>query len=568
MDGIRKPGKKGAQDALPLRFGVARQRQIGHRLQRTARVPAVVSPAMAEPRRRSPPWWRGRRGGVVGGGVRRRWRSPAGASAPPASSPATPAVSPAAPPAASPLRRRPDGQLVGVPGQRPARRATSAPPCRCRATRPIPAAPRSAWPSTATRPPARRSVRCWSTPAGPASPGSTSCPSLVAELPADLLAAFDIVGFDPPGRGPHRPDHLPGQRRSGPVLPYRPGATDAGRFDALVAADRTFAAGCEAQSGAELPYVSTATRPGIWTCCGPPWATASSTYLGFSYGTLLGATYAGLFPTHVRAMVLDGALDPALPAVHRSSTSSRPASTVSCSSSSPACAQRLAVRGSRAANPTAAYEALLAQVRANPLPAAGTSRTVGPSELLYGTAVTLYSTTTWNDLADALQAASQGNGTDLLDLFDAYTGRRAGRQLQQPLRGQRRRQLPGHARPLRWPPLQAAAPAAEAAAPVFGLQNLDSEAGARSGPSRRPDRWRPSGPPVRRRSWWSAAPATRSRRTAGPSRSPAAGQRRAAHPGRRRPHRLRQPARASAPRWTATSSPWPPPPPGTRCPSD
>ena len=40
---------------------------------------------------------------------------------------------------------------------------------------------------------------------------------------------------------------------------------------------------------------------------------AKLTYLGFSYGTLLGATYAELFPTHVRAMVLDGALDPALP---------------------------------------------------------------------------------------------------------------------------------------------------------------------------------------------------------------------------------------------------------------
>ena len=37
------------------------------------------------------------------------------------------------------------------------------------------------------------------------------------------------------------------------------------------------------------------------------------TYIGHSYGTLLGATYAELFPTHVRAMVLDGAIDPARP---------------------------------------------------------------------------------------------------------------------------------------------------------------------------------------------------------------------------------------------------------------
>ena len=35
------------------------------------------------------------------------------------------------------------------------------------------------------------------------------------------------------------------------------------------------------------------------------------TYYGASYGTYLGAKYAELFPTHIRAMVLDGALNPA-----------------------------------------------------------------------------------------------------------------------------------------------------------------------------------------------------------------------------------------------------------------
>ena len=39
-------------------------------------------------------------------------------------------------------------------------------------------------------------------------------------------------------------------------------------------------------------------------------ATSKLTYLGFSYGTSLGATYADLFPTKVRALVLDGAVDP------------------------------------------------------------------------------------------------------------------------------------------------------------------------------------------------------------------------------------------------------------------
>ncbi len=36
------------------------------------------------------------------------------------------------------------------------------------------------------------------------------------------------------------------------------------------------------------------------------------TYLGFSYGSYLGNTYANLFPQNVRALVIDGVLDPRL----------------------------------------------------------------------------------------------------------------------------------------------------------------------------------------------------------------------------------------------------------------
>ena len=36
------------------------------------------------------------------------------------------------------------------------------------------------------------------------------------------------------------------------------------------------------------------------------------TYLGFSYGSYLGNTYANLFPNNVRALVIDGVLDPRL----------------------------------------------------------------------------------------------------------------------------------------------------------------------------------------------------------------------------------------------------------------
>ncbi len=109
------------------------------------------------------------------------------------------------------------------------------------------------------------------------------------------------------------------------------------------------------------------------------------TYLGFSYGTLLGATYAGLFPTHVRAMVLDGALDPAespLTAADQQAAALDGATAAVLRH----LRQRPEVSVDAGGNLSAAFQALLQQVRANPLAAQHTSRTVGPAELLYGTA--------------------------------------------------------------------------------------------------------------------------------------------------------------------------------------
>jgi len=123
----------------------------------------------------------------------------------------------------------------------------------------------------------------------------------------------------------------------------------------------------------------------------------------------------------------------------------------------------------------------LAKVRTDPLPVHGTSRTVGPSELLYGTAVALYSTETWKDLASALHEASTGDGTYFLRLFDAYTGRQSNGTYNNLFEANAAINCLDAPAPS-LAQIQAAAPAAEAAAPIFGLQNLYSEAGCSEWP--------------------------------------------------------------------------------------
>ena len=188
---------------------------------------------------------------------------------------------------------------------------------------------------------------------------------------------------------------------------------------------------------------------------------------------LFRSTYADLFPKNVRAMVLDGALDPALPVID---DLDQQAASLDGQLDQffTWCSGRSSCGWNPSGDPKAAFESLLAKVKDSPLPARGTSRTVGPAELTYGTAVTLYSTSTWGDLGLALGAASRGDGTYMLELFDAYTGRQSDGSYNNLFEANAAVNcLDAQAPSI--PDLQAAAAKAEAVAPVFGLQNLYSE---------------------------------------------------------------------------------------------
>ena len=81
---------------------------------------------------------------------------------------------------------------------------------------------------------------------------------------------------------------------------------------ALLTNDDEYAAQCESMSGNLLPFVGTVDAARDLDRIRQAIGDAQLTYFGHSYGTLLGAIYAQMFPTHVRAMVLDGAIDPAM----------------------------------------------------------------------------------------------------------------------------------------------------------------------------------------------------------------------------------------------------------------
>ncbi|HZQ56594.1 MAG TPA: alpha/beta hydrolase [Acidimicrobiales bacterium] len=244
-------------------------------------------------------------------------------------------------------------------------------------------------------------------PGGPGESGIAKLDTDVALLPADVLARFDVVAFDPRGIGGSDPLHCAGDTYAGPTPDPDPQTADAQRV--LLDADRAYADACGRAGGDLLAHLGTADVARDLDELRAALGDARLTYLGLSYGTFLGSQYAGMFPTHVRAMVLDGALDPSLP------------------TDALANAQAQGFERSLAAflswwrpdgGGRAAFDAVVTSVRARPLRVG--ARQVGPAELYTGVFGTLYARSFWPSLARALAAAAAGNGAPVLGLFDGY----------------------------------------------------------------------------------------------------------------------------------------------------
>ena len=185
---------------------------------------------------------------------------------------------------------------------------------------------------------------------------------------------------------------------------------------------------CEARSGNLLPYVSSESSVRDMDRIRQAVGDKKLTYLGYSYGTYLGTLYAKLFPSKVRALVLDGAIDPNLSAVEVGAEQaggferSLDAFLADCSAN-----RRCSFNN--AGDSAGAFDRLAAQVDAQPVPA-GNGRTLGGGEFDLGVAQALYSGkegyTGWSR---RWRAPSAGDGSRLLALSDEYTGRQRQRQL-------------------------------------------------------------------------------------------------------------------------------------------
>ena len=127
----------------------------------------------------------------------------------------------------------------------------------------------------------------------------------------DVLARFDVVGFDP--RGIYRSTQLRcfnSPAEWGPYFTPFAFPSNAEEERAWIAADRFLDNACATRGGAIRDHMSTANVARDLDRLRAAVGDRQLTYVGYSYGSYLGVTYANLFPTRVRALIVDGVLDP------------------------------------------------------------------------------------------------------------------------------------------------------------------------------------------------------------------------------------------------------------------
>ncbi|RXZ67112.1 alpha/beta hydrolase [Agromyces albus] len=264
-------------------------------------------------------------------------------------------------------------------------------------------------------------------PGGPGASGyDFVADSLSYAVGEPLRDRFDIVGFDPRGVG-----------RSSAVACYDPAQMDEYLYgiipaergsDDWVAAVETsakdFGTACAEKSGDLLANVDTVSAARDLDLLRAVLGDEQLNYLGYSYGTFLGATFADLYPDKVGRLVLDGAIDPSA-----SDFEVTKAQAVGFEKALRAYVENCLAgsdcpfRGS-ADEAIAEIGRLLASVEQSPL--RGTDgRLVGADTLLTAIIYPLYSADSWPYLSQMLESVMLGDADTALSFADGYNGRNA-----------------------------------------------------------------------------------------------------------------------------------------------
>ncbi|MEV6686169.1 alpha/beta hydrolase [Streptomyces sp. NPDC051130] len=154
--------------------------------------------------------------------------------------------------------------------------------------------------------PAKRHGVMLLNPGGPGGSGLDLPLQVNEQMPEEVREQYDLIGFDPRGVGASSPISCGLAPEEQNILrAYRPEG-----FPSDVAWARTVADKCRAASGPVLPFITTRNTARDMDAIRSALGERKISYLGYSYGTYLGAVYTQLFPARTDRFVLDSGVDP------------------------------------------------------------------------------------------------------------------------------------------------------------------------------------------------------------------------------------------------------------------
>jgi pimeloyl-ACP methyl ester carboxylesterase len=255
-------------------------------------------------------------------------------------------------------------------------------------------------------------------PGGPGFGGSSLADDAEYYFSQDLIDRFDIIAWDPRGTGESTPavncvdtfDEYFGLD-SPPETPEEK--------QALIDASQAFNDKCAENSGTILPFISTKASAQDINSLRLALGEEKVSFFGFSYGSELGTTWATMFPETVRAIVVDGAVDPAASSIQEGMAQAK-GFEGQLATFLKQCSERTTCEFHNDGDAEAAFDQLVLDIDAKPLEVSKDRTLVTQGVLFTAVAQAMYSDYYWPQLSEALSAAQGGDGKGILQLYDDY----------------------------------------------------------------------------------------------------------------------------------------------------
>ncbi|MER6748503.1 alpha/beta hydrolase [Streptomyces fungicidicus] len=250
---------------------------------------------------------------------------------------------------------------------------------------------------------------------GPGGSGVSMMPSYAASV-SKLRERYDLVSWDPRGvaasEGVRCRDDKDIQAAESSV----DGTPDTPAEERTFLEDAAgFGKGCQKAAGKLMAHVSTTDTARDMDRIRQVLGDDRLNYFGISYGTELGGVYAHLFPKKVGRMTLDAVVDPSADTFGHAKNQTRGFQT--------ALDNYLKSTGRDPEQGSREIAGLLDRIDSEPLPTSSPGRELTQTLALTGIVLPLYSKSSWPVLTSALEAAEEGDGSELLALADGYNER-------------------------------------------------------------------------------------------------------------------------------------------------